>query len=114
MNNSALFVSISGLLLLATQVFAARPETTTTIDPPGALVTAASSINADGFIVGWYCLQAPCNAAKFRGFLRNPDGTFQDVIVPNEAGHPAIGTQARYISPQGVVIADDLTLEAGD
>ena len=113
MKNRALFVSISGLLLLATQAFAARSETTTAIDPPGALVTAASGINADGFIVGWYCLQTPCNAAHFRGFLRNADGTFQDIIVPNEPGHPAIGTQARYISPQGVVIGDYLTLEDG-
>jgi hypothetical protein len=77
------------------------------------LVTAASGINADGFIVGWYCLQLPCNAAHFRGFLRKPDGTFQDIVVPNESGHPAIGTQARYISPQGVVIGDYLTLEDG-
>jgi len=113
MKNRALFVSISGLLLLATQAFAARPETTTAIDPPGALVTAASGINAEGFIVGWYCLQTPCNAAHFRGFLRDPDGVFHDIIVPITDEHPAIGTQARYISPQGVVVGDYLTLEDG-
>jgi hypothetical protein len=113
MKNRALFVSIFGLLLLAVEAFAARPEITSTIDPPGALVTAGSGINADGFVVGWYCLHTPCNAATFRGFLRNPDGSFQDVIVPNEGGHPAIGTQARYISPQGVIVGDYLTLEDG-
>jgi len=113
MKNKALFVSIFELLLLAIQAFAGRPETTTTIDPQGAVVTAASGINADGFIVGWYCLHTPCNAATFRGFLRNPDGTFQDIILPNEPSHPAIGTQARYISPQGVVVGDYFTLENG-
>jgi len=33
--------------------------------------------------------------------------------VPTTADHPAIGTQARYISPQGIVLGDYLTLEDG-
>ena len=43
-----------GLFLAAmtAQSWAARPETTTTINVTGAVVTVASGINADGFIVG--------------------------------------------------------------
>src|SRR5256885_6489253 len=104
-----------GLLLAAmtAQSWAARPETITTINVTGAVVTVASGINADGFIVGWYCLQTPCNAAHFRGFLRSPSGVIQDIVVPTTEKHPAIGTQARYVSPQGVVIGDYTTLENG-
>ncbi len=88
-----------------------RPETTTKIDVPGAVVTVASGINGDGAIVGWYCLQ-PCTPARFHGFMLKDDvRTYID--VPNSSDHPAIGTQPRYISPQGVVIGAYLTLEDG-
>ena len=85
-----------------------RPETTTKIDVPGAVVTVASGINGDGAIVGWYCLLQPCTAARFHGFMLKDDvRTYID--VPNSSDHPAIGTQPRYISPQGVVIGAYLT-----
>ena len=109
---------IVGLALttMAVQAWAGSPETFRQIDfktdSQTALVTVASSINGDGFIVGWYCVQLPCNAASFRGFLRDPDGTFHEILVPT-SDHPAIGTQARYISPQGIVIGVYLTLEDG-
>jgi len=89
-----------------------RPETTTKIDVPGAVVTVASGINGDGAIVGWYCLQLCTTPARFHGFMLKDDvRTYID--VPNSSDHPAIGTQPRYISPQGVVIGAYLTLEDG-
>lgn len=100
------------VIACAVPASAARPETFTTINISAANVTVASGINNDGFIVGWYCFKA-CSPSAFRGFLRDPDGTPHDIIVPNEGSHPAIGTQPRYISPQGVVIGDYLTLEDG-
>src|SRR5215813_4686260 len=90
-------------LILAIPARAGRPEVTTKIDVPGAVVTVASGINPDGTIVGWYCLSLPCNAVHTRGFLLDGSG-FHYIDVPNTADHPALGTQPRYISPQGVVI----------
>ncbi len=105
------------LTIMATPAWAGRPETFKQIDfqkhGQTAVVTVASSINGDGFVVGWYCMQLPCNAASFRGFLRDPDGRFHDIVVPTTDQPGAIGTQARYISPQGVVIGAYLTLEDG-
>jgi hypothetical protein len=106
-------VAMFAVLVLSAHAWAARPQAFTRIDAPGAAVTVASGINGDGFIVGWYCLQTPCNATRFRGFLRDPDGTFHDIVIPSDDHHPAIGTQARYVSPQGVVIGDYVTLEQG-
>ena len=106
-------VAVLSMLFLTVSAWAARPESFTTIDVPAAKVTVASGINGDGFIVGWYCLQLPCNAAHFRGFLRDVDGTLHDIVIPSDADHPAIGTQARYITPQGLVIGDYTTLEQG-
>src|SRR5512133_3833317 len=104
-------VALLAMLVVTCNVWAARPETYTTIDVPKARITISSGINGDGYIVGWYCLLSPCNPTRFRGFLRDTDGTLHDVIVPNTSEHPAIGTQPRYITPQGVVIGDYLTLE---
>src|SRR5262250_554429 len=100
-NHKAKIVTTLVLLAGTALASAARPETFTKIDVPGAAVTVASGINNDGFIVGWYCVQAPCNPALLRGFLRGSGGTFHDIVVPATSDHPAIGTQARYISPQG-------------
>ncbi len=89
-----------------------RPETTTKIDVPGAVVTVASGINGDGTIVGWYCLQPCSTPARFHGFMLKDD-VWTYIDVPNSSDHPAIGTQPRYISPQGIVIGAYLTLEDG-
>lgn len=99
-------------MLLAVPASADQSETTTTIDVPGAVVTVASGINRDGVITGWYCRQLPCNAANTRGFLLS-DGVFTYIDVPNSPDRPAIGTQPRYISPQGVVIGAYFTLQDG-
>ena len=94
---------ITALLALAFPAWGKGPEITKKIDVPGAVVTVASGINPDGTIVGWYCLRLPCNALNTRGFLLSDEGwTYID--VPNSADRPALGTQPRYISPQGVVI----------
>jgi len=90
-------------MALALSASASRPEVTTKIDVPGAVVTVASGINPDGVIVGWYCLKLPCNALNTRGFLLDSTG-LQSIDVPNTPDRPALGTQPRYISPQGVVI----------
>jgi hypothetical protein len=122
------FTFAAGSLRLA----AAPPTRLVTIDVPGAVVTVASGINNDGVVVGWYCVQTPCNGAgtaanpatpanpRTRGFLRNPDGSFVLLNANDCAGpdapdpcHPAISTQPRYISPQGVVIGAYITLENG-
>jgi uncharacterized membrane protein len=88
--------------------------TTIDFEIPGqkAVVTTASAINGDGVIVGWYCLQLPCNAAHTRGFQLK-DGAFTLIDVPTADQPGAIGTQPRYISPQGVVIGAYFTLEDG-
>ena len=103
----------------------AASATFTRIDVPGALVTVASGINGDGYIVGWYCTQLPCSGAsgteanpRIRGFVRDPAGNFSTLDAndchPVTSGcHHAIGTQARYVSPQGLVIGDYLTMEDG-
>src|SRR5690348_2639037 len=78
-------VTLGIVLAVAAMVapaWAARPETTIKLDVPGAVVTTASGINGDGAIVGWYCLQA-CNPTRFRGFIRDPEGVFHDIVVPN-------------------------------
>jgi len=100
------------LVLVAIPAWAARPEVTTKIDVPGAVVTIASGINEDGVIVGWYCRQLPCNGPRIRGFVLS-GGEFSYIDVPNSADRPAIGTQPRYISPQGVVVGAYFTLEDG-
>jgi hypothetical protein len=82
---------------------AGQTGTTTKIDVPGAVVTTASGINPDGAIVGWYCLKLPCNALNTHGFLLS-GGVFTYINVPNTPDKPSLGTQPRYISPQGVVI----------
>jgi len=113
-----------GLLLVSGNAFAqrgaGRPETFQKIDVPGAVVTIASGINNDGYIVGWYCAQLPCNGSlgteanpRIRGFVQNTDGSFTYLNAndcpspqtnpPTPCNH-ATGTQPRYISPQGVVI----------
>ncbi len=91
------------LLLVTVQFWAAPPETMTRIDVPGAVFTSPSGINPDGTIVGWYCLSLPCNAPHTRGFMLK-DGVFTYIDVPSTLDRPSIGTQPRYISPQGVVI----------
>src|SRR5205809_1337342 len=73
-----------------------RPETTTKIDVPGAVVTVASGINGDGAIVGWYCLK-PCTAARFHGFMLKDD-VWTYIDVPNSSDHPAIGTQPYIVA----------------
>ncbi|HWY67354.1 MAG TPA: hypothetical protein VNX88_01755 [Terriglobales bacterium] len=111
-------------LVLAAQAWAGRPKTYYQIDVPGALVTIASGINNDGYIVGWYCVQNPCSGGsgtelnpRVRGFVRNPDGSFIFLNVNNcspgntDCNH-AVGTQPRYISPQGVVIGAYFALES--
>ncbi|MFL6436120.1 MAG: hypothetical protein ACJ71Q_00955 [Terriglobales bacterium] len=127
----ALFVS-PVLFFAPTRAYASadRPATFTKIDVDGALTTVASGINNDGYIVGWYCLQTPCNGAgtaanpateanpRTRGFVRNPDGSFtfldaNDCTPTRTDCHHAIGTQPRYISPQGVVIGAYFTMENG-
>jgi uncharacterized membrane protein len=109
---AGIYISIASLT-----TWAARPETYTKLDVPTgpvthAAVTVASGVNSDGYIVGWYCLAA-CNPSRFKGFLRDPDGNYHDIIVPSDPSHPAIGTQPRYISPQGIVVGNYLTLEDG-
>lgn len=128
MKNRALFVLTFGLLMAA-HAWAHRPETFTKIDVDGAVVTVASGINNDGYIVGWYCLQTPCNGPgastnpateanpRTRGFVRNPDGSFR-LLNANDCSsgsadcHHAIGTQPRYVSPQGVVVGAYFTFES--
>src|SRR5205809_6306975 len=46
-----------------------RPETTTKIDVPGAVVTVASGINGDGASVGWHCLLQPRTASPIHGSM---------------------------------------------
>lgn len=77
-----------------------------------AVVTTASGINGDGVVVGWYCFQTPCNAVNTRGFLLKGN-TFQQIDVPTSDQPAVIGTQPRYISPQGVVIGAYFTFENG-
>ncbi|HUS18205.1 MAG TPA: hypothetical protein VMZ25_01020 [Terriglobales bacterium] len=89
---------------------AGTPETYTKLDVPGAVVTIASGVNPDGSVVGWYCQQLPCNASRFRGFLLQ-GGVYTTIHVPASPDRPAIGTQARYISPQGVVLGNYFSLE---
>jgi probable HAF family extracellular repeat protein len=98
-------IALAMVLALVTTVpcWAGPREITSKIDVPGAVVTVASGINPDGSIVGWYCLQLPCNAPHIRGFLLS-GGVFTYIDVPNSADHPSLGTQPRYISPQGIVI----------
>lgn len=108
----SLAAGFTALFLSALPASANQPQTST-IDVKGAVVTVASGINADGAIVGWYCLELPCNSAHTRGFLRDKNGMFTDINVPNSSEHPATGTQPRYISPQGVVIGAYFTLENG-
>ena len=114
-------VHVLSVLAIATLTSTAHPRasgsgTTKTVDfemhGQKALVTAASGINGDGVIVGWYCFQIPCNAAHTRGFLLK-DSLFQQIDVPTIDQPGAIGTQPRYISPQGVVIGAYFTLEDG-
>jgi len=104
--------TVIALVLVAIPAWAARREVTTKIDVPGAVVTIASGMNGEGVIVGWFCRQLPCNATRQRGFLLS-EGEFTYIDVPNSADRPAIGTQPRYISPQGVVIGAYFTLEDG-
>lgn len=116
------------LLVLAVQAWAGGPDTFQKIDVPGALATIASGINNDGYIVGWYCLQTPCNGPgtaanpatetnpRIRGFVRNPDGSFiflnaNDCTPTSTDCHHAVGTQPRYISPQGIVVGAYFTLD---
>jgi uncharacterized membrane protein len=102
----------AALFLSTASAVASQPQATT-IDVKGAVVTVASGINAAGSIVGWYCLELPCNSAHTRGFLRDKNGMFTPINVPNSTEHPATGTQPRYISPQGVVVGAYFTLENG-
>jgi uncharacterized membrane protein len=90
--------------------WAGEPETFTKLDVPGALVTVASGVNPDGFVVGWYCQQLPCNASRFRGFLLQ-NGAYTTIHVPSSADRQVVGTQARYISPQGIVLGNYFSLE---
>lgn len=115
------------LLLLAAQAWAGGHESLQTIDVTKdgvkALVTVASGINDDGYIVGWYCLKTPCGGGagsesepRVRGFIRTPDGVFHFVDVndctPTHMDcHHAVGTQPRYISPQGIVVGAYFTLD---
>jgi uncharacterized membrane protein len=46
--------------------------TFTTIDVPGAIATLAYSINDEGVVAGSYA----DSMGNFRGFVRQPDGTF--------------------------------------
>jgi len=104
--------ALAALFLFAAPAAASRPQAVT-LDVKNAVVTVASGINADGTIVGWYCLELPCNSAHTRGFLRDKNGMFTDINVPSSSEHPATGTQPRYISPQGVVVGAYFTLEDG-
>ena len=109
-------------LILVAQAWAGQ-EAYTPIDVPGAVVTVASGINNDGYIVGWYCVQNPCGGGagtelnpRIRGFIRNPDGSFALISVNNctatntDCNH-AVGTQPRYVSPQGIVVGAYFTLD---
>src|SRR5258708_4657884 len=78
---ATLAAAVTALLLSALPASANQPEVTTTIDIPGAVVTVASGINADGAIVGWYCLKLPCNSASTRGFLLD-EGVRTDIAAP--------------------------------
>jgi hypothetical protein len=99
---------VIALLISAIPASASQPQV---IDFPGALQTTASGINATGTIVGWYCpAKHSCNALNLRGFLL-ANGAFCYIDVPNSPEHPAVATQPRYISPQGVVIGTYATLE---
>jgi len=54
----------------------------TSIDYPGALFTAASGINAQGTIVGYYCPTAPCGLINtYHGFVLS-DGKFTSFAFP--------------------------------
>lgn len=92
------------------QSWAEGPETYTKLDVPGAVVTVASGVNPDGLVVGWYCQQLPCNASRFRGFLLQ-GGVYTTIHVPASPDRQVIGTQSRYISPQGVVLGNYFSLE---
>jgi uncharacterized membrane protein len=115
------------LALLAVQGWAAGKDSFQKIDVQRdgvqAVVTIASGINNDGYIVGWYCFKTPCGGGagtesdpRVRGFIRAPDGTFQYVDINDctpthtDCNH-AVGTQPRYISPQGLVVGAYFTLD---
>ncbi|HET9741961.1 MAG TPA: hypothetical protein VFQ00_04355 [Terriglobales bacterium] len=111
------------LLAWAAPVWADQPGTFEKIDVDGAVVTIASGINNDGYIVGWYCLKNPCGGGagtesepRVRGFIRTPEQKFLRVDINDctpthtDCNH-AVGTQPRYISPQGVVVGTYFTLD---
>ncbi|HUQ50258.1 MAG TPA: hypothetical protein VM056_06045 [Terriglobales bacterium] len=101
---------VLGNSLLVSNAWAGAPDRYTKLDVPGALITVASGVNPDGLVVGWYCQQLPCNASRFRGFLLQ-DGIYTSIHVPTSADRTVIGTQARYISAQGVVLGNYYSLE---
>jgi len=103
---------ITALITFTLPLSASRTQMISKIDVPGAVVTVASGINANGTVAGWYCLRLPCNSANTRGFLLT-NGTFTYIDVPNSSDHPATGTQPRYVSPQGIVLGAYFTLEDG-
>ena len=112
-NIGRIVINLAIALAMATApAWAVRPEVTTKIDVPGAVVTVASGINGEGAIIGSYCRLLPCNGPRLHGFVLS-GGEFTYIDVPNTPDRPAIGTRPRYISPQGVVIGAYFTLEDG-
>ena len=106
----AVLTLLLGSCLWVSYAWAGAPDTYTRLDVPGAVVTIASGVNPDGLVVGWYCQQLPCGASRSRGFLLH-DGIYTPINVPTSADRTVIGTQARYISPQGVVLGNYFSLE---
>jgi uncharacterized membrane protein len=88
-----------------------RDGTITTLDVPGANTSrfqSASAINPEGAIAGIYFLPIVGNpfGGNYRGFLRNPDGTFATF---DAATYPpcCIWTFATGINPKGAITGYD-------
>jgi uncharacterized membrane protein len=65
-----------------------------TIDGPGATVTLALDINAEGFIVGRYL-----STGRTHGFLRDPDGELTTIDVPG-----SVFTVTTSINNSGAIV----------
>lgn len=86
------------LCLLAATGARAQSLVISTIDFPGAVMTNAQGINAQGEIVGFYT----DTAGRTHGFLRS-GGTFRSIDFPG-----ASSTQARGIGPAGDIVGSYL------
>jgi probable HAF family extracellular repeat protein len=87
-------VAIACLCLAIATAAGAQSLTFTTIDFPGAVLTNAQGINAQGEIVGFYT----DTAGRTHGFLQS-GGQFRSIDFPG-----AQSTQARGIGPAGDIV----------